>query len=277
VGKTLTVEEFARLAPRASGVAVRSGGYNAGARNDRGRSISYVFSDSSVGRDNHVIKGGAWDTANFSRNPVFLWAHDQSSPPIGKVVDMGEVGGKLRGTVEYADANLSPFADSIFRMAKEGYLNATSVSWLPREFSYTQDRSRPGGIDFSKVELLEVSQVPVPALPSALVTARSAGIDTAPFATWAERALRSPGAAIDPKQLDAIRSAAGGGETFEATEDDLYWLKQKLTQLEAAYPRLAVSTTRAFDTRAEQFAYLRRKLKALEASIKRHPWGFKHF
>jgi HK97 family phage prohead protease len=274
VGKTLTADEFARLAPRAGGVAVRSGGYNAGVANDRGRLISYVFSDSSVGRDNHVIKGGAWDTANFSRNPVFLWAHDQSSPPIGKVVDIGEVGGKLRGTVEYADANLSPFADSIFRMAKEGYLNATSVAWVPREFSYTQDRSRPGGIDFSKVELLEVSQVPVPALPTALVTARSIGIDTAPFARWAEGALRSPGAAIDPKQLDAIRSAAGG-ETFEVTEDDLYWLKQKLTQLEVAYPRLAIRTTRTFDTRAEQFAYLRRKLKALEASIELRPWGYR--
>ena len=274
MGKTLTVDEFARLPPRASGVSVRSGGYNAGRANDRGRLISYVFSDSSVGRDNHVIKGGAWDTANFSRNPVFLWAHDQSSPPIGRVVDISEVGGKLRGTVDYLDADISPFANSIFRMAKEGYLNATSVSWLPREWSYSSDRSRPGGIDFSKVELLEVSQVPVPALPTALVTARSAGIDTTPFATWAARALRSPGAAIDPKQLDAIRSAAGG-ETFEVTEDDLYRLKQKLTQLEVAYPRLAIPTARAFDTRAEEFAYLGRKLKALAASIKRNSWGYR--
>ena len=106
-----------------------------------------------------MIKSGAWDTANFSRNPIFLWAHSQDDPPIGRVIDISEIGGKLRGTVEYASADLSPFADSIFRMAKEGYLNATSVSWLPREFSYSQDRSRPGGIDFSKVELLEVSQV----------------------------------------------------------------------------------------------------------------------
>lgn len=192
------------------------------------------------------------------------------------MVDISEVGGKLRGTVEYADADLSPFANSIFRMAKEGYLNATSVSWLPREWSYSSDRSRPGGIDFSKVELLEVSQVPVPALPSALVTARSAGMDTAPFAAWAARALRSPGVTIDPKQLEAIRSAAGG-ETFEVTEDDLSRLKQKLTQLEVAYPRLAVPSARAFETRAEEFAYVRRKLRALQASIKRHPWGYRHY
>ena len=278
--KTVTADEFAKLRPSASGVAVRSGGYNAGANNsgvnNSGRCISYVFSDSSVGRDNHVIKSGAWDTANFSRNPIFLWAHSQDDPPIGRVIDISEIGGKLRGTVEYASADLSPFADSIFRMAKEGYLNATSVSWLPREFSYSQDRSRPGGIDFSKVELLEVSQVPVPALPTALVTARSIGIDTAPFARWAQRALRSPGNAIDSKQLDAIRSAAGG-KTFDVTEDDLDSLRRKLTWLEANYPRLAVPTTVTFDTRAEQCAYLRRKLKALELSWlkRRHPWGYR--
>ena len=144
--------------------------------NSSGRIISYIFSDPSVARDGHTIKD--WTLDNFLSNPVFLWAHDDCQPPIGKVIDISQINGLLRGAVEYLDADISPFADTIYRMVKEGYLNATSVRWDPIRWKLSADKARPGGIDFELADLMEISQVPVPGNVAALATARSAGIDT---------------------------------------------------------------------------------------------------
>jgi hypothetical protein len=153
-------ESFARLAPDAALAA-------------DDRSIAYVFSDENVARDLHRIATAGWELDNFLANPVFLWAHDASAPPIGCVTQIGPVGSELRGAVRYATAEEFPFADVIFRLTKGGYISAVSVSWLPIEYSYSTDKSRPGGIDFKRQELLEISAVPVPSLPTALATARN--------------------------------------------------------------------------------------------------------
>ena len=190
-------------------IGLRSAGAVASGGVGSGRVIRYVFSDPSVARDNHIIKAGAWELTNFLRNPVFLWAHDQDSPPIGRVTEIAERGSQLVGAVEYLDRDISPFADAIYQMTRGGFLNATSVSWLPVEWKYSGDRSRPGGVDFSRVELLEISQVPVPALPTALATARSRGIDTAPIFEWATRMLDSGGFSALPRdELEALRKEA---------------------------------------------------------------------
>lgn len=84
----------------------------------------------------------------------------------------------MKGDIEFADAETYPFADTVHRFYKGGFLNAVSVGWLPLEWSASKDRTRPGGIDFTKAELLEVSCVPVPSLPTALAEARARGIIT---------------------------------------------------------------------------------------------------
>lgn len=173
------------------------------------RCVRYIFSDSSVGRDMHTIAADAWQTANFERNPVFLWAHQSDEPPIGRVEGLRTEAGRLVGQVRYADRDAYPFADTIYELTKRGFLNATSTGWIPIEWKAAHDRARPGGLDFRKVELLEISQVPVPALPTALVTARSAGIDTRPLFDWAERMLDTQGfASIQRSELEELRKAA---------------------------------------------------------------------
>ena len=167
------------------------------------RCIRYVFSDPSVGRDMHTIAANAWDTRNFQNNPVFLWAHQDDELPIGRVENLSNDGNKLVGTVRYAD---HPMADTVYKMVKDGFLNATSTGWIPLEWASSQDRSRPGGKDFTRVELLEISQVPVPALPTALVSARAAGIDTTPVLDWAKRLLTQNNFAILPRsELETIQ------------------------------------------------------------------------
>jgi hypothetical protein len=195
------------LSPGAWGRFVTSAPVSTRAAGDR--TIDYIFSDESVARDGNTISTAGWRLENFLANPVFLWAHDSSQPPIGKVTQIGAVGDQLRGSVRYAEADEYPFADTIFRLTKGGFMNATSVSWLPIEWRYASDKNRPGGIDFKSQELLEISAVPVPALASALATARGSGIDTQPIFDWASRALDLGGFAVMPRgELETLRKEA---------------------------------------------------------------------
>jgi hypothetical protein len=203
-------QRFMRLATAAP-VSVRAEG---------DRTIEHILSDESVARDNHTISTAGWRLDNFRKNPVYLWSHDTSAPPIGRFLEIGPVGSQLRGTVKYAERDEYPFADTVFRLTKGGFINASSVSWLPIKWAYAADRSRPGGIDFSEQELLEASAVPVPALASALVGARAAGIDTQPIFDWATRALDLGGFATLPRrELETLRKEAKMAVKHRAKSD----------------------------------------------------------
>jgi hypothetical protein len=168
----------------------------------------FCFSDESVGRDGHVVVSDGIQTANYLRDPVIPWAHDTTQPPIGRAASL-TMGARCLVNIEFMQRDLNPFAGMIRDMVAGKWLRAVSMSWLPIDWKYSTDRNRPGGIDFTKTDLLEISIVPVPALPGALIEARSHGVDTTPLHRWAERALdlglRGP---ISPKDLDALRRAA---------------------------------------------------------------------
>jgi HK97 family phage prohead protease len=208
-----SLDDFARLA-KDDPDAVSESGVTMTAVGEptfgEGRTVDYVFSTPQVGRDMHTVAANAWRLDNYRQNPVFLWAHDDEELPIGRVIAIGDDRAILRGTVEYADAELNPFADLVYRLVRAKYLNAVSTSWLPLEWNFSRDKARPGGIDFSKVDLLEISQVPVPALPTALADARrSLGLDTTPIYTWAERLLDKGGMTLVPRtELETLRRAA---------------------------------------------------------------------
>jgi len=176
------------------------------------RVVRYVFSDESVGRDGHVVKADAWQMKDFAANPVFLWAHDDTQPPIGRVFDLHTQSRQLVGGVKYAETEL---ADSIYELVRTGYLNATSCSWRPLSY---EPRSGGAGMIFTSVDLLEISQVAIPALPTALATARSRGLNVKPIAEWAGHALDS---AARPQRslIEAIyRSASPKRKTMSVNK-----------------------------------------------------------
>lgn len=210
--RLLTPADFARLVDTDQGddkASIATVSTVAADASGHDRVVRYLFSSPAVGRDMHTVAADAWQLDNFRTNPVFLWAHDDKAPPIGKVIEISAQRDGLKGAVRYAEREISPFADSIYQLVKGRYLNAVSVSWLPIEWSRSTDRDRPGGLDFSKVELLEISQVPLPASPEALATARSAGIDTGPLHAWLEQVLDTGGLVSVPRdELNALRRAA---------------------------------------------------------------------
>lgn len=132
--------------------------------------ITAVASDGTMDRDGEVISMDAWRLDNFLKNPVLLWAHDYSEMPIGKVTAIRTDTGKLVFEAQYAVEH-SEKAAQVFGMFKDGFLNAFSVGFAPQKWENGDGTTTPWRT-FTEVELLEISAVPVPANPNALVTAR---------------------------------------------------------------------------------------------------------
>lgn len=177
------------------------------------RTQRFVFSDATVDHSNDSIDPKGWDLGVFNRNPVALFAHMSWDPPIGRASNVSVQGGKLSGDIEFASPDVYEFADTIYRLVKGGFLKATSVGFLPKEWVFSSDKDRPYGIDFKKQTLLEISVCPVPCNPNALGEARSAGVDTRPLAEWAEKVLDSGDIVFMPRQeLDGLRTQAKGAE-----------------------------------------------------------------
>jgi HK97 family phage prohead protease len=201
--KLLTVDEFrasAKDGKKPDGTVVRLAVADPTIVADS-RTIRFVFSDGSVDRMGDTIDTAGWDVKNFLDNPVALWAHDSSSPPIGRASNVGPTGSKLMGDIEFMTADISPFADSIYRMVVAKFVKAVSVGFIPLEYSFVNNNERPFGIDFKEQELLEISLCPVPCNPNALQEAKALGIDTGPLREWAAKVLDEGGHVLVPRNI----------------------------------------------------------------------------
>jgi HK97 family phage prohead protease len=139
------------------------------------RAIRFCFSDDTVDRMGDRIIASGWDLTEFKRNPVALWAHSSSDPPIGRATNVQVEGNRLMGDIEFAPPETYGFADLIYRLAKGGWVNAVSVGFQPIEYTHSNDPARQGGLDFRRQSLLEISAVPVPANSNAIVQAKRMG------------------------------------------------------------------------------------------------------
>lgn len=142
------------------------------------RVLEFVGSTEKQDRDGEVIRAEGWDLKNYKKNPVFMWAHDYRQPPIGKALSAKVTDNKLTFKIEFADADTYEFADTIYKLYKGGFLKATSVGFIPREWEDGDGEKAPRRT-YKKQELLELSGVPVPSNPDAVLTpAREAEIIT---------------------------------------------------------------------------------------------------
>jgi hypothetical protein len=145
-------------------------------RAEDGRSVtSFLASTGGEARDGHVVEQAGWDLEDYRRNPVILWAHDGSLPPIGRAI-RAEVGPDgLEIDVEWDEG--SEMGATVARQYREGFLHAVSVGWMPLQATprsrLPADHPAAGssGLYFERQTLLELSAVPVGADPMALARA----------------------------------------------------------------------------------------------------------
>jgi HK97 family phage prohead protease len=173
------------------------------------RAVDFVISTGALDRYNSTIAPKGWRIENFNRNPVVLWAHDDSIPAIGRAENT-QIGASVRSRAIFADRDTHPLADTVYRLVKAKFINAASVGWIPLKWQFVEEEGRGFGVDYLEQELLEWSVVNIPANPECLVDARSMGIDTKPLLVWAERALDQGGMLMIPRaDLEQLRKAAG--------------------------------------------------------------------
>jgi len=186
---------------------------------DDSRLIEFIITDESVDRMADTIATKGWDIKAWKKNPVVLWAHSHYDPPVGRgeSIEVDKTLKQIRSICEFTPRDLNPLGYMVYQMYKQKFLNATSVGFKPKEYSWVTEaedaeRAKRGGINFLKQELLEYSAVPVPANPNALAIARSAGIDTLPMKMWAEQVLdeaSSRNLDVDARQhMEVLRAAS---------------------------------------------------------------------
>lgn len=121
-------------------------------------------------RDEERFVKGAWDLSSYLKNPVVLWSHDISSPPIGKNLSLQEDETGLKAVTQFDEK--SPQAMQVFDLFQRGFLNAFSVGFIRKDFVMEDLPNANGrkGLAITKAELYEYSPVSVPANPGALAS-----------------------------------------------------------------------------------------------------------
>lgn len=166
---------------------------------DDERALDFVISTDAVDRMGDTIAVDGWNLANYRKNPVVLWAHDNYMHPIAKASNIRVEDGKLKARAHFVAAevpHIGPVADCTLQLLKGGFLSAVSVGFIPVKYAFSEEDGRTWGIDFLEQELLEFSVCPIPANPEALIEGRSAGIDIAPIKEWATKWLTGEGLSV---------------------------------------------------------------------------------
>lgn len=128
----------------------------------------FVASEESEDRVGDLIAVEGVQLDSFRKNPVFMFMHDHRIAPIGQVSRIWVEGKQLLNTVAWDMEDA--FAAFIAGKYARRVMRAESIGFRPIEFD---DRESPksglfGSFNFTKIDLLEVSAVAVPAHPAAL-------------------------------------------------------------------------------------------------------------
>jgi HK97 family phage prohead protease len=141
------------------------------------RMIKFRASTPTIDRHGSIVRPEGIDTANFENNPIFLWGHDgydsYAGPPkiesvIGKVVGHQKTNEYFDIDVEFAGPGVNPNGEKSLRMVRGGFLNTVSIGFYPKKAGW-EVIDEVDIFVYRESELLEVSLVPIPANPEALV------------------------------------------------------------------------------------------------------------
>jgi HK97 family phage prohead protease len=138
-----------------------------------GEVIRFKASTEGVKRDGLMVDPQGWKLDNFRKNPVFLWVHDYfgRNLPIGKVTSVNVEDKTLVSDVVFDQED--EFARAVERKYRTGFLNAVSVGWNTVAMRPSKGGEAPV---ITEAELLDISAVPVPGDPDALMEREGAGL-----------------------------------------------------------------------------------------------------
>lgn len=203
--------------------------------------VEVIISTSALARDGHILEPSGCDLSNYKNNPIVLWQHNPDVP-VGRATDLAVEGDKIRARITFAPNGISPKADEVRGLVKNGIVSGVSVGFDVIDSEPLDEKQPRGGQRFTKWELLECSFCSVPADPGAAVTARAQPQETKPMTTTQTRAGKKLSAATKKQiddandhlkralerhkslgdQMDNIRDMADGDESVRADLTDLH-------------------------------------------------------
>ncbi len=136
--------------------------------------MTFLASTPGVKRDGATINQGKWNLDNYRANPVVLWVHDYASRPLGRAeVEPTDEGLKAVVTWNTDNAQAVAIAGDYTR----GFLNAVSVGWQDLDAEGNplawDSKATPAAH-----ELFDISAVPVPGDPQALIQRQQRALTT---------------------------------------------------------------------------------------------------
>ncbi len=137
--------------------------FEAGIEKSKDGTITIVASDETLDRHGDSLNVDKWDLRFFKRNPILLTDHDHMVENIvGKATKIKiEKATKRRLTFQPLFHELTEKAIVVKKMVEDGFINTVSVGFIPH-FEEVD-----GKFQMTKLELIEISFVTVPANPSA--------------------------------------------------------------------------------------------------------------
>jgi len=179
--------------------------------------VSFVFSDDSIDSYNDTIDARGWQWDTTGAGTIALFGHDATKVEnvIGRAHNVRINGNQLVGDIHFAPKGVNPQADVVRQLVQGKFINSVSVGFLPLEYKAANDPSRPGGINFTKQRLMEISVVPLPANDNAITLARRAGIDV-------DRVTRGAAPARPEPTTLAARKASAAVAQAEFANDNQF-------------------------------------------------------
>ncbi len=146
--------------------------------NEQERTLDAIASTSDLDRDKDIILPSAFEKSlkAFRDNPVILACHQHrlptgNSPVIGSAIPesikIEET--KVTFTMRFAG---TPLGEEYWQLYRDKHMRAFSVGFIPIEFEDKKDEKLGWIRTYTKIELLEISAVPVPSNRRALARAK---------------------------------------------------------------------------------------------------------
>lgn len=140
--------------------------------------VKACLSTASIDTDGDIVEPLGLDASEHRKNPVVLWAHQSTLPPVAKAEDrdgrytVTKASSAVHGVAYFSEHD--EFSEKLFRLYDEGILRAWSVGFRPKEFDRRKSGSKPG-LHVKAWQLVEYSAVGIGANPDALTVRMQKG------------------------------------------------------------------------------------------------------
>ena len=126
------------------------------------------------------VKPGGVNDSLFGKNSPVLDSHDSSKPPVASSSRPFMSGDNLLAIARFPKPGISANSDQIIAAIRARLLRGVSIGFIPLKWSFSKDPSRPMGVDFNEIRLIEFSLVSIPANPDCYVLGSVASSQSAP-------------------------------------------------------------------------------------------------